>query len=92
MTKKMTDAGEQNKRVPSGPPYCLVRVKSAKKKCRAAVTLQDANGAFQSKFSAIVRKELDGLKKKKKKKIVGKISGKIANLSLHKAGAKTKSS
>jgi hypothetical protein len=54
------------------------------------VSLQDATGAFQSKFSAIIRKELDGLKKKKKKKVAAKLS-RGSNSNLQKAGAKTKS-
>jgi hypothetical protein len=88
MTRQVTEQG--NKLVPNGSPYCLLRVKSAKKKHRAAVSLQDATGAFQSKFSAIIRKELDGLKKKKKKKVAAKLS-RGSNSNLQKAGAKTKS-
>jgi hypothetical protein len=84
-SKQKTEGGaEKTVLTPSGPPHCLIRVKTPKKKFRAIANQADSIGAFQSKFSSIIRKELDGLKKKdkkKKKKPTDKKSGKKGNSS-----------
>ena len=87
--KKQKTPENKTELVRDGPPHCLIRVKAAKKKFRAILSQDDVTGAFQSQFSAIIRKELDGLKKKTKKKIASKTSGNVTAKPVQ-MGAKSK--